>query len=127
MSQAAAVMALSARTRHSSIRPRAAAWESLGSNTRPMAEIKAVGRLKRGKVIPHMTPKADMAEETSLPVRTSRWGTNTAVQAPIRLLSRAVAPIGRAMDSTRRRRAFRAVRPSEEGEGMELGRLMALR
>ena len=60
--------------------------------------MKAVGRVSMGRVMPHMTPKALMAEDTSAPARTSRWGMRTEVAAPIRLPSKAVQPMGRAME-----------------------------
>ena len=59
--------------------------------------MKAVGRFSRGRDMPNMTPKAEMAAETSIPPATSRWGMRMAHTEPIRLPSRAVRPMGTAM------------------------------
>ena len=56
--------------------------------------MKAVGRQSMGRVMPHSTPKALMASETSAPAWTSRWGMSTEVAEPIRLPSRLVSPMG---------------------------------
>ena len=64
--------------------------------------MKAVGRQSMGRVMPHSTPKALMASETSAPAWTSRWGMSTEVAEPIRLPSRLVSPIGTAMEAMRR-------------------------
>lgn len=49
-----------------------------------------------GTVMPHSTPKALMAWDTSAPEATSRWGMSTALAEPIRLPSREVSPMGTA-------------------------------
>ena len=76
-----------------------------------------------GTVMPHSTPKALMASDTSTPEATSRWGISTALAEPIRLPSRAVAPMGRAMEAMRRLRA----RPSTPGPGRPSQRRMCRR
>ena len=51
--------------------------------------------------MPHSTPKADMASDTSMPPATRRWGMSTELALAIRLPSRAVKPTGTAMAAMR--------------------------
>ena len=64
-------MALEIRRWTSSLRFNAVDSASLGTRIRPRAAMKAVGRVSRGMVMPNMTPKAEMAAETSIPPSTS--------------------------------------------------------
>ena len=80
--------------------PRACFWARLGTSTRHSAPMKPVGRLSRGMVMPHSTPKAEMAADGSIPPSTSLAGMSTALAEPSRVPSREVPATGMEMDSS---------------------------
>ena len=81
---------------------RASPWavrrDRSGTMVKHSAPINPVGRASRGMVMPHRTPKADMAAPDSIPPSTSLAGMSTALAEPKMVPSTEVRPTGMAMD-----------------------------